>query len=226
MENSAPKEKITLFWSSGKESLLALCALGRHESFEVSSLLTTVNFSGRVYLHGIPGELLKKQAKSLGLPLKTLPLASLPTSDEQERTLRQALMQYKQEGINHVAFGDVSNIKIKTHREKLLASFGMKAIFPLWEKKSHELVRAFIDLGFKAVATCVDPKVLNRSFAGRSIDNDFLKDLPKGISPCGENGEFHAFVHDGPIFSEPVTFKKNTVVLRDNLYFCELSAFG
>lgn len=223
MEPPAPKEKIALFWSGGKESLLALCALLKHEDFLVTALLTTVNYNGKVPLHGITTKLLQQQVMSLGLELKMVAMPNEPTFEELEKALKKILQQFKQEGINHVAFGDMNNMKARAYHERLLASFGMKAVFPLWDKNQRELMNAFVDLGFKAIVTSVNPRILDRQFTGREINGMFFDDLPKNVSPCGENGEFRTFVYNGPVFSQPIGFKKSVVTLRDNAYFCDLT---
>lgn len=223
MEPVSPKEKIALFWSSGKGSLLALCSLLKHEHFEVIRLLTTVSYNRKVYSHGITTKLLEQQVMSLGLELKMVAMPNEPTLEEHEKAVKKILHQFKQAGINNVAFGDINNMMARAYHERLLANFGMKAVFPLWDKNPRELMNAFVDLGFKAIVTSVNPKILDRSFTGREINQIFFDDLPKSVSPCGENGEFRTFVYNGPVFAQPIAFKKSVITLRDNAYFCDLT---
>lgn len=223
MEQNTPKEKIVLLWNSGKESLLTLCSLVKQGGFEVAALLTMVNYNGKLYTHGVTSKLLLEQAKALGVPLITVAMPSVPSMEERDKALKQVFQKFKQEGINHIASGLINNAKIREDWEILLHHFGMKAVFPLWQKNPNELMQAFLEMGFRAIVTSVDPRVLGRNFTGREITRDFLGDLPKAINVCAENGEYRSFVYDGPAFANPVPFKKGVVMLRDNLYYCDLT---
>ncbi len=166
-------------------------------------------------MHGVREELLTQQAQSIGIPLHKLMVPEMPTMEIYNDLMEQTLQAFKQEDIEYSIFGDIFLEDLKKYREERLARVGMKGIFPIWKRSSQELVREFIDLGFKAVLVCVDEKVLDRSFIGRPIDDALLKDLPANVDPCGENGEYHSFVYDGPIFRHPVAFDFGEVVHRD-----------
>ena len=174
-------------------------------------------------MHGVRRVLLEQQVALLGLPLETVLISKRSSNEEYETKMKETLIRYKQEGITSVVFGDIFLEELKKYREDNLAKVGLKGAFPIWKRVTHELAAAFIDLGFKAIITCVDSKLLDKSFVGRTFDKQFLSDLPGGVDPCGENGEFHSFVYDGPIFSRGITFEKGQVVLRDNrFYYCDL----
>ncbi len=219
-----PKEKILFLWSGGKDSAMALYELMSTRSYEVSALITTITEDfDRVSMHGIRRIFLEQQAHSIGLPLERIYISKDASNHEYEEKIKEKLLCYKEKGILSVAFGDIFLEDIRTYREENLSRIGMKGLFPLWKRDTTELARRFIKLGFKAVITCVDSYVLDRSFAGRPYDERFLRDLPPGIDPCGENGEFHTFVYDGLIFRKAIPFKLGEVVLRDSrFYFCDL----
>jgi uncharacterized protein (TIGR00290 family) len=136
--------------------------------------------------------------------------------------MKEALLLYQKDGVNSVVFGDLFLEEIKEYREQLLGTIGMTGVFPIWKRDTSEIVRSFIELGFKAIVTCVDSKVLDISFAGKMVDDQFLSSLPPGVDPCGENGEFHTFVYSGPLFKEEIRFKTGELVSRDGFYFCDL----
>lgn len=217
-------EKIIMCWSGGKDSSMALYELLRTRNYEIVALLTTVTEDyDRISMHGVRNALLEKQAKSLGLHLEKVLISKISSHEEYESKMGQVMEKYFNAGVTSAAFGDIFLEDLRKYREDNLAKIGMKAIFPIWKKKSADLARSFIDLGFKAVITCVDSKVLDEKFAGREYDKQLLSDLPSNVDPCGENGEFHSFVYDGPLFREKLTFSKGDVVLRDNrFYFCDL----
>ena len=217
-------EKILFAWSGGKDSAMALYEVLKSRKYEVAALLTTVTQDyDRISMHGVRRVLLEQQTVLLGLPLETVLISKCSSNEEYEAKMKEKLICYKQKGITSVVFGDIFLEDLKKHREDNLAKVDLKGIFPIWKRATHELAAAFIDLGFKAIITCVDSKFLNKSFAGRVFDKQFLSDLPGGVDPCGENGEFHSFVYDGPIFSEGIIFEKGQVVLRDNrFYYCDL----
>jgi uncharacterized protein (TIGR00290 family) len=217
------KEKILFSWSSGKDSALSIYEIKESGKYEIISLLTTVSDEyDRIFMHGVQRILLEKQAESLGFPLIKIFVSSSPSNDEYEAKMHKTLLAYKDKGVKTVAFGDIFLEDLKEYRENKLALVDMKGLYPVWKRDSKDLVRKFINLGFKAIVTCVDSKVLDRSFVGRVIDEDFLKDLPENVDPCGENGEFHSFVFDGPIFKEKVRFTVGEKVTRDTFYYCDL----
>jgi uncharacterized protein (TIGR00290 family) len=202
-------------WSGGKDSSLCLYHVLQQKEYEISCLLTSVNeHYGRVSMHGVRAELLEKQAESIGLPLQKLMLPEMPTMEVYDETLKKMMLSMKERGIEHSIFGDIFLEDLRTYREDQLAKVGMKGVFPLWRKDTTYLLEEFIDLGFKAILVCVNEKYLDKSFAGRLIDKDFLKDLPNGVDPCGEYGEYHTFVYDGPIYKYPIPVERGEVVYR------------
>ena len=203
---------------------MALHALLASARYEVVSLLTTVSGQyDRISHHGVRVELLEQQAAALGIPLHKLYLNQANCSiEDYEAIMEKAMLEYRDKGVLTVAFGDIFLQDLREYRQRNLAKVGMEAIFPIWGRDTSELVRTFITLGFKAYLTCVDSEKLGEAFAGRPIDADLIRDLPAGVDPCGENGEFHSFVYDGPIFQRPVELGAGEVVLRDVRYFADL----
>jgi len=201
------KPKATFNWSSGKDSALALYKILKEDQYEISSLLTSINKEfQRISMHGVHVSLLEKQAESLGFPLIKMELPKEPTMEEYREIMAKTMNEIKSAGVTHSVFGDIFLEDLRKYREKQLDTIGMKAVFPLWEKNTTALIHEFLDLGFKTIVTCVNETYLDRSFAGRIIDKDFIKDLPEDVDPCGENGEFHTFTFDGPIFKNPISF--------------------
>lgn len=217
-------EKIIFTWSGGKDSARALYEIRKDANIEVTALLTTISQDyNRVSIHGLKSSLLYEQTQSLGLPLEKIFISKTSSNEEYDNKMRDTLLRYQGRGISRVAFGDIFLEDLRKYREENLARIGLKAIFPIWKRDTLRLAQEFLELGFKAVITCVDSKVLDKAFAGRLFDRDFLSALPVGVDPCGENGEFHSFVFDGPIFQKSIDFKKGEVVLRDNrFYYCDL----
>jgi uncharacterized protein (TIGR00290 family) len=217
-------QKVIFTWSGGKDSAMALYELQKSKDYEVVALLTSVTEDyDRISMHGVRQILLEQQAQSLGLPLEKLYLTRNSSNEEYEAKMKEKLLQYKEQGVSSVIFGDIFLEDLRKYREDNLARVVMKGIFPIWKRDTAELARTFIDLGFKAVITCVDSNVLDGKFAGGYFDNRFLSELPGNVDPCGENGEFHSFVYDGPLFQERIRFRRGKVVLRDNrFYFCDL----
>ncbi|MBI4124428.1 MAG: diphthine--ammonia ligase [Deltaproteobacteria bacterium] len=211
-------------WSGGKDSALALYELKRAYSYEISALLTTITEDyDRISMHGVRRVLLEQQAESLGLPLEKVYITKHASNDEYEAKMSNKLMEYKSRGVLSVIFGDIFLEDLRKYREENLSKIGMKGIFPIWKKNTTELAHSFIDLGFKAVITCVDSNVLDQGFVGRIYNEQFLRELPTNVDPCGENGEFHSFAYDGPIFRERISFTTGDILLRDNrFYFCDL----
>ena len=174
-------------------------------------------------MHGVRETLLDAQAASLGMPLHKIYLSNMPTNDEYEQQMTAVLSDYKRQGVSKVAFGDIFLKDLKQYRENNLQKAGMTGIFPIWKCDSSELAHKFMSLGFKAIITCVDTQALDKSFSGRIYDKRFLTDLPQNVDPCGENGEFHSFVFNGPIFHKAIPIVTGEKVLRDNrFYFCDL----
>ncbi len=218
------KVKVILAWSGGKDSALALYELQKTENYEVAALLTTITRDyDRTSMHGLRRILLERQAKSLGFALEKVFISKNTTNEEYESKMREALAKYLTAGVSSVVFGDIFLEDVRKYREDNLSKIGMKAIFPVWKSDTTELAHTFIDSGFKAVVTCVDSNVLDKVFVGRVFDEQFLSELPATVDPCGENGEFHSFVYDGPIFGERILHTIGEVVLRENrFYYCDL----
>lgn len=216
--------KVLFTSSGGKDSMLALYELKKGKKYEVLSLLTTITESyERVSMHGVREALLERQAEALRIPLEKVFISRDSSNEEYEERMKEKLLHYRSRGVSTVIFGDISLEEIRRYREKNLSRVGMKGLFPLWGRDTSEVAATFTDLGFKAVVTCVDSEMLDRKFIGREYDREFLRELPDELNPCGENGEFHTFVYDGPIFTTPVPFKRGATVLRDSrFYFCDL----
>lgn len=209
------KQKAIFNWSSGKDSALALYKILQEEKFEITSLLTSINEEfQRISMHGVSVSLLEKQAESLGFPLIKLELPKEPSMEEYQELMSSTMTKIKSQGVTHSIFGDIFLEDLRKYREEQLQSIGMNAVFPLWKKNTTDLIHEFLDLGFKTIVTCVNETYLDKSFAGRIIDEDFIKDLPKNVDPCGENGEFHTFTFDGPIFKNPIDFEIGEVVKK------------
>ncbi len=215
---------LVVSWSGGKDSTLALNEILNNTDYEVHTLITTVTEGyDRISIHGVRNELLEKQVQSIGLPLHKVSIPKDSKNEQYESALKKVLLKFKNEGINEIMFGDIFLEDVKKYRDELLDRLDMKGVYPIWKKDSKELARKFIELGFKAVTTCVDFQQIDKKFVGREYDSGFLNDLPGTADPCGENGEFHTFVYDGPLFNEKISFNKGEVVLRDNrFYYCDL----
>lgn len=217
MLNSTP---IVLTWSGGKDSAMALQALEATGSWHVTALLTTVTDAyDRVSMHGVRRRLLACQARALDRPLEEVVIHPGATDTDYERRMAAVLGRQRNRGVREVAFGDIFLEDLRRYREENLARIGLRGLFPLWGESTKNLSRSFIYQGFKAVVTCVDSRVLGREFVGRDFDEEFLADLPQGVDPCGENGEFHSFVFDGPLFSRPVRWQRGKVVLREGRFW-------
>jgi uncharacterized protein (TIGR00290 family) len=209
------KPKAIFNWSSGKDSALALYKILKEEKFEVTSLLTSINKEfQRISMHGVHVWLLEKQAESLGFPLIKMELPKEPTMEEYRELMSKTMNDLKSQGITHSIFGDIFLEDLKKYREDQLRSIGMEGVFPLWKINTTDLIREFLDLGFKTIVTCVNETYLDKSFAGRIIDEDFIKDLPENVDVCGENGEFHTFTFNGPLFKNPVGFEIGEIVKK------------
>lgn len=202
-------------WSSGKDAAYALHKLQQAKEYHIHALFCTLDKTqNRVSMHGIHESLLDAQAKSLNLPLEKLYFPNQLSMDEYGALMKEALLKLKNQDIHGFAFGDILLEDIKTYREKQLATVKMDAVFPLWKENTKELARKMIDSGLKAIVVVINRKVLDDSFIGRNFDEEFLNDLPEDVDPCGENGEFHTFVYDGPNFQYPIAFERGDVVER------------
>ncbi|MGD8379489.1 MAG: adenine nucleotide alpha hydrolase [Gammaproteobacteria bacterium] len=210
---------VVMSWSGGKDSTLALARLLSDPAWDVVGLLTTVSDpDARIAMHGVREVLLEHQAASLGLPLHAIHLGESPSNEEYETCMEQALQRYIEAGVRHVAFGDIYLEDVRAYRERQLARARMQAVFPVWAHDTRRLAAEFIDHGYRAVLTCVDTEQISGEFAGRDYDAALLSSLPVQADPCAENGEFHSFVHDGPIFSRPVRFTHGGNHLRDGRF--------
>lgn len=217
------RTRTVLSWSSGKDSAWSLKLLREDPSIEVVALVTTLNEAfDRVAMHAVRRELLEMQAAAVGVPLWTVPLPWPCSNEEYEIRMAALCARALSEGVEAMAFGDLFLADIRTYRERQLRGTGIEPLFPVWQIPTAGLAREMIAAGLKAKITCVDPKVLAPEFAGREFGARFLADLPPGIDPCGENGEFHSFVYDGPGFAHPVTVEMGEVVDRDGFTFADL----
>ena len=219
-------EKVVMSWSGGKDSAMALHALLRDDRYEVIGLLTSVSEEfKRISHHGVREELLVLQADSIGLPLDRLYLPSdldgACSNERYEALMRGTLERYRDAGVVSVAHGDIFLEDLRAYREENLARLGMRGVFPLWKRDTSELIESFIEDGFRAYLSCVENQ-LGESFAGRAVDAELIGDLPEGVDPCGENGEFHSFVYAGPIFRRPIDVVVGDVVRRDVRFFADL----
>jgi len=217
-------KRVALSWSSGKDSAWTLHLLRRDPAVEVVALVTTLNEAfDRVAMHAVRRELLEAQAESAGLPLWAVPLPWPCSNEQYEARMRGLCARAVGEGVEAMAFGDLFLADIRAYREKQLAGTGLEPLFPLWQIPTAQLARDMIAAGLRAKITCVDPKVLSREFAGRDFDAAFLADLPPAVDPCGENGEFHSFVYEGPMFSKPIQLLTGEIVERDGFVFADLA---
>jgi uncharacterized protein (TIGR00290 family) len=216
-------EPILFCWSGGKDSALALHTLLQQNETRIATLLTTVTEGyDSISMHGVRRELLRRQAESLRLPAHEVFIPPQCGNPIYEARMEEALLLYLKQGIRRVAFGDIFLEDLRLYREKNLARVAMQALFPIWKRDTRDLIREFHAAQFRAIAVCIDSKVLDPSFAGRELDESFFADLPPSVDPCGEHGEFHTFVFDGPIFARPVDFTLGEVVQRDSFVFCDL----
>jgi uncharacterized protein (TIGR00290 family) len=214
-----------LSWSSGKDSAYALAEARRAGDVEIVGLLTTVTAAyDRVAMHGVRRELLVRQAEATGLPLYAVDLPSPCSNAEYERALAGALARARTDDITHVVFGDLFLEDIRTYREAQLGALGLSCVFPLWGRDTRELAGEMVAQGVRARLSCIDPRHLDRAFAGRTYDTALLGDLPATVDPCGERGEFHTFATHGPMFSRPIEVSVGEIVDRDGFVFADLVA--
>lgn len=227
--------KTIMNWSGGKDSALSLYKLQQNKAYELAALLTTINKPlDRITMHGVRTSLLVQQAKSLGLELHKVELPESPDMETYSQLMNAKVQKLKALGITHSAFGDIYLEDLKKYREEQLAAVGLQAVFPLWQQPTKEIIKEFLSLGFRAVVVCVNAKVLDKSFVGRELDASFIADLPDEVDICGENGEFHSFVYDGPNFDFPIQFERGEIVFKSyakaeaeqdydtGFYFCDL----
>lgn len=217
------REPVLFCWSGGKDSAMALHVLLQNPLIRIVALLTTVTEGyDRISMHGVRRELLQQQAQSIGLPLHEVFIPQQCANSIYEARMEAALRVHLENGVRKVAFGDIFLEDLRVYREKNLARIGMTALFPLWKRDTRELIESFHADGFRSMAVCVDSKALDPNFAGRELNRAFFEDLPRHVDWCGEQGEFHTFAFDGPIFREPVRFQIGERVQRDEFVFCDL----
>jgi uncharacterized protein (TIGR00290 family) len=218
-----PHVSCALSWSGGKDSALVLWTL-RRERLEPEALITTVTERyERISMHGVRRELLVRQAEALGIPLVEVMIPPACVNDVYEARMAEAFAAEPLSGVEAVAFGDLFLEDVRAYREERLTAGGKRGLFPLWGRDTTPLAQQFLAAGFEATLVCVDPHLLDSSFAGRRYDERLLAELPPGVDPCGENGEFHTFVHGGPIFAESIACETGEIVERDGFVFCDLT---
>jgi uncharacterized protein (TIGR00290 family) len=216
-------ERTWVSWSSGKDSTLALAEARADPELEVVGLLTTLNRSAdRVAMHAVRRELLLAQADAIGLPVHQVELPWPCSNEEYQRLMTDAVAVARSTGVTRMVFGDLFLADVRAYREEALAGSGIEPVFPLWGRPTSELAVEMLDRGIRATITCVDPRQLDAAYAGRAFDRDLLADLPSGVDPCGENGEFHTFVHAGPGFAAPLDVRVGEVVERDGFVFADV----
>lgn len=208
-------KKAYLNWSSGKDAAYALYLLQQQRQFEITKLVTTINSEvDRVSMHGLQKELLQQQAKQIGIPLHLISLPGNVSLSTYNSIMEEETLKLRAEGFTHSIFGDIFLEDLKEYRVQQLQKVELQPVFPLWQLDTKELMKSFLAAGFQAITVSVNAKVLDKSFCGRIIDEQFLADLPFGADPAGENGEFHSFVFNGPIFKDAVNFQKGEIVQR------------
>lgn len=223
-------EPVLFSWSGGKDSALALYEIVRGGRYRVAALLTTVAGQfGRVSHHGVREELLDFQADALGLALDKLYLPAMDnspcTNSQFEELMGQRLAKYREQGIRRVVHGDLFLEDLRAYRERNLARLDMEGLFPLWHRDTTQLIHDFVDLGFRAYICCVDARLEGR-FVGRELGVELIAEFPPGIDPCGENGEYHSFVYDGPIFRQRLEIERGQIVVRDGRHYIDLLPCG
>ena len=216
-------KRVLLSWSSGKDSAWSLYMLRQDPDLEVVGLLTTINEAfDRVAMHAVRRDLLEAQGEAAGLPLKAIRIPWPCSNEQYERIMGEACAQARADGVDAVAFGDLFLRDIRAYRERQLEGTGLEPLFPLWNLDTRDLAQAMIAGGLRAKLTCVDPKRLAPTFAGRDFDQQFLSDLPPGVDPCGENGEFHSFVYAAPVFDKTLPIRIGEIVERDGFVFADV----
>lgn len=208
-------KKALFNWSSGKDSALALYKTLKNNDIEILTLLTSISKPyQRISMHGVRVTLLEQQAKSIGIPLHIMELPEMPSMEVYEKIMQDTIGTLQEQGVTHSIFGDIFLEDLRAYREEKLALMGLEGIFPLWKEDTRVLLEEFLNLGFKTIVTCVNSNYLDKSFVGRIIDDQFLLDLPKNVDVCGENGEFHTFTFDGPLFKYPIEFEIGDIVYK------------
>lgn len=214
---------VVFSWSGGKDSAMALQVMQRDRRYKVVSLLTTVTEGyERISMHGVRNELLRRQAEAIGLPVEEVRIPPQCPNSVYEARMSETVSRFRERGVLHFGFGDIFLEDLRVYREQKLMQASMTALFPIWKVDTRELAERFVKEKFRAIAACIDPRKLDKSFAGRELDTTFFRDLPADVDPCGENGEFHTFVFDGPIFRRAIAVRTGEVVERDNFVFCDL----
>lgn len=209
-------KKAFMNWSGGKDSALALYHILKNKSFSVDYLLTNVSAEhNRISMHGVSFELLQLQAEALQIPLETLKIIKDASMESYNSLVTDKMNFFINKNMTHSIFGDIFLEDLKAYRETQLKKVGIQAHFPLWNRPTSKIIQEFFDLGFKAKVVAINAKLMDKSFAGRELNQSFIDDLPKGIDVCGENGEFHSFVYDGPIFHTPLLIQVDKVVKKD-----------
>jgi uncharacterized protein (TIGR00290 family) len=228
LENSprkkTTKEPVVLSWSGGKDSAMTAYHLLASQKYVIAALLTTVTEEyDRISMHGVRRELLERQADALAIPLHKMMIPKDCSNEIYESRMKEAFSHFKIRGITKIAFGDLFLEDVKQYRDERLAQAGMSGVYPIWLRDTEELVRTFIGLGFKAIVACVDTRAIAASFAGREIDDSLLRDLPEDADPCGEYGEYHSFVYDGPIFKHPIACETGERTMRSSRFsYCDI----
>lgn len=208
-------KKAVINWSGGKDCTLALHSLLQTKQYSPVKLVTTiVKSTKRVSMHGICEQLIRQQAASINIPLDVITLPDTPSNEVYQNVMQGIWKQYFDEGICTSVFGDIFLEDIREYRDSIAKSSGISNVYPLWKKNTLTLINEFIELGFKAVVVAADMKLFDKSVLGRVINSEFVKMLPEGVDPCGENGEFHTFVFDGPVFEYPVRFQTGEIVVK------------
>lgn len=217
-------KRVLVSWSSGKDSAWMLHRLRDRPDIEIAGLLTTLNAThDRVAMHAVRRELLRAQGRAAGLPVREVDLPWPCPNEEYERLMSQAVERAKADGVTRMAFGDLFLEDIRKYREDNLRGTGIEPIFPLWGSRTNQLAAEMVGGGLRALITCVDPKQLGADFVGREFNAKFLDDLPAGVDPCGENGEFHSFVYAGPMFERPIGVEPGEIVKRDGFVFADVT---
>ncbi len=213
------KRRVALSWSGGKDSAMAFYTLANQANLHVDTLLTTYNESNnRASMHGVRLELIERQAERMGARLLKVPLPPNCSNEIYSERMMEAIRVLEAEGIREIVFGDIFLEDVRRFREENLARVNFRGIFPLWGRDTRELAREFLRLGFKAIICCVDTQQAPAELIGLEYSWELLENMPSGVDPCGERGEFHTFVYDGPIFREPIRVERGETVLRDNRF--------
>jgi len=217
------KRPVAFCWSGGKDSALALFELRQSAEYEVVALLTTLTSGfARISMHGVRRELLDRQAEAIGLPLDEVWISQGASNAEYETQMGEQLEKYRSRDIRCIAFGDIFLEDLRTYREQNLARLEMQALFPIWKRDTRELIDTFLTRGFRSITCCIDTTKLDDSFVGREINRRFLTELPAGVDPCGENGEFHSYTFAGPLFDHEISVRVGETLRRDSFLFCDL----